>query len=150
MKETPTIKVIERFSKNFTIQEDGCWAWHGALRSKTTRRGVFKHRYVSYIAYRFLYEIVKGPIGENLTLDHLCENPNCVNPKHLEPVTHQENMRRRFANQTHCKHGHILDTPDWAKKVGRRYCNTCHMLRERTRNEKRRQEVAFNCRTRPA
>jgi hypothetical protein len=35
-----------------------------------------------------------GPVPEGLELDHLCENPPCCNPAHLEPVTHAENNRR--------------------------------------------------------
>lgn len=45
-------------------------------------------------AHRFAYELVKGPIPEGLTLDHLCNVPLCVNPDHLEPVTLSENIRR--------------------------------------------------------
>ena len=35
----------------------------------------------------------KGPVPEGLELHHKCENPPCVNPKHLKPVTHKINMR---------------------------------------------------------
>jgi len=46
------------------------------------------------LAHRFIYEKFKGPIPEGLTLDHSCRNPICVNPDHMEPVTHAENCRR--------------------------------------------------------
>lgn len=41
------------------------------------------------------WELVNGPIPVGLEIDHLCNNPACVHPGHLEPVTHQENCRRR-------------------------------------------------------
>ncbi|WP_369010576.1 HNH endonuclease signature motif containing protein, partial [Bacillus cereus] len=45
-------------------------------------------------AHRYVYENLSGPIPEGMELDHLCRNPPCVNPDHLDPVTHEENMRR--------------------------------------------------------
>jgi hypothetical protein len=45
-------------------------------------------------AHRISYEKKNGPIGQGMELDHLCRNPSCVNPDHLEPVTHRENVRR--------------------------------------------------------
>lgn len=41
-----------------------------------------------------MYELLVGPIPEGLTIDHLCRNTMCVNPDHLEPVTHRENLMR--------------------------------------------------------
>jgi len=45
-------------------------------------------------AHRFYYERINGPIPDGLELDHLCRVHSCVNPDHLEPVTHTVNMRR--------------------------------------------------------
>src|SRR5690242_20830629 len=62
-----------------------CWAWtafcfqgYGRLRMPG-----FKTRK----AHRIIYEIFNGPIAEGLETDHLCLNPSCVNPAHLEIVT---------------------------------------------------------------
>lgn len=47
-----------------------------------------------YVAHRAVYEHYVGPIPEGLELDHLCKNPPCVRPEHLDPVSHAENIRR--------------------------------------------------------
>lgn len=39
------------------------------------------------------YEVFVGPIPEELELDHLCNVKVCINPRHLEAVTHEENMQ---------------------------------------------------------
>jgi DNA-binding XRE family transcriptional regulator len=44
-----------------------------------------------------MYEQEVGPIPDSLELDHLCRQPSCVNPAHLEPVTAATNSRRGFA-----------------------------------------------------
>ena len=66
-----------------------CWIWLGA--KDPLGYGRFRNR---TIAYRFSYEQVKGSIPDGLELDHLCRVPSCVNPDHLEPVTHHENLLR--------------------------------------------------------
>jgi hypothetical protein len=72
-----------------------CWLWHG-----TTSRGYgYFESYASgsrvrMTAHRFAYEAFVGPIPVGLELDHLCRIRNCVNPAHMEPVTHAENMAR--------------------------------------------------------
>lgn len=48
-------------------------------------------------AYRYAYERFVGPIPSELELDHLCRTPRCVNPWHLEAVTHAVNVRRGTA-----------------------------------------------------
>jgi hypothetical protein len=46
-------------------------------------------------AHRIAWELEHGPVPEGLTLDHRCRVRHCVNPSHLEPVSHQVNCQRR-------------------------------------------------------
>ncbi len=82
---------VERFWSRVEKSE-GCWIWRGA----TTELGYGHVRIENrdYKAYRVSYELMLGPIPPGLVLDHVCSNPSCVNPAHLEPVTHAENLRR--------------------------------------------------------
>lgn len=71
---------------------DGCWLWEGGTRGGYGRIKLVGHGSLS--AHRASYEHHVGPIPEGLVLDHLCRNPACINPAHLEPVTIAENIRR--------------------------------------------------------
>lgn len=70
----------------------GCWIWQGSKIS--TGYGNLRVNGEYYLAHRYMYELINSKIPENLELDHLCRNPLCINPKHLEAVTHAENCRR--------------------------------------------------------
>ena len=87
-------------------------------------------------AHRVSYQLVVGEIPEGLTLDHLCRNPSCVNPDHLEPVTTKENILRgvskiaQQARQTHCKRGHPFDEENTMIVRGSaRQCRACNKAR---------------------
>jgi hypothetical protein len=77
--------------------DTGCWVWNGRVNRKgygilhVARPG---YRARDEYAHRWMYEQHVGPIPEGLVLDHLCRNPPCVNPEHVELVTHVENLRR--------------------------------------------------------
>ena len=78
--------------------DDSCWLWTAGSQGKRCRYGIFtvsSHNDVK--AHRFAYELLVSPIPDGLELDHLCRNTLCVNPVHLEPVTHAENLRRMWA-----------------------------------------------------
>lgn len=74
--------------------ETPCWVWqwakdpngYGRINTGTTGD--------SELAHRYIYKSFRGEIPASLPLDHLCRNPSCVNPDHLEPVTHRTNIHR--------------------------------------------------------
>lgn len=135
----------DRIRKNVQIDGNGCWIWQ--LRVTPTGYGQISYtpiRGQSMItgAHRVSYIAFVGIISENLQIDHLCKVRNCVNPKHLEAVTSQENIRRsnaRYKQQqarTHCPKGHEYTEDNMYKYKTRaggicRNCKTCML--ERTR-----------------
>lgn len=123
---------------------DTCWNW--AAYKRADGYGEFWLNGQSRYAHRVAYELEVGEIPEGLTIDHLCRNTSCVNPSHLEPVTHAENVRRgdagwRNAIKTHCPHGHPYDEANtYVNPDGRRDCRACH--RDRTLRRYRENRVA--------
>ena len=45
-------------------------------------------------AHAVEWELTNGLVPEGKELDHLCEQRDCIEPTHLEPVTHLVNVRR--------------------------------------------------------
>lgn len=80
-----------------------CWRWTGALDpdgyGQVSVAGKTKQ------AHFASWEAVNGPVPEGHELDHLCRVRCCVNPDHLEAVTHSENVRRAVAAQKVEKRG---------------------------------------------
>lgn len=108
-----------------------CWLWTKSRNA--AGYGTFGVGKKTMLAHRWAYEHFVGPIAEGLELDHACVVPACVNPAHLDPVTHEENLRRSFerrgigASATHCSKGHAL-TPDNLRPPasGGSRCWKCH------------------------
>jgi hypothetical protein len=86
-------------------------------------------------AHRVLYRLVNGPIPIGAEIDHLCRNRSCVNPDHLEAVSHRENLMRSpiapaaiNARKTHCKYGHEFTQTNTYVSSGRRRCRLCQAV----------------------
>ena len=124
----------ERFlSKVMPEPNSGCWLWVGTVNDRGY--GTFWNGKKTYRAHRFSYEMHIGPIKEGLEIDHLCRIKTCVNPDHLEAVTHRENVLRGNAGQefaekqrskTHCPQGHPYSGNNlYINPLGHRGCRIC-------------------------
>jgi len=108
--------IADRFWSKVNKTDD-CWMWTG---DRAGQGGYGQFRAQGYgldrirvYAHRWAYEDACGSIPDGFEIDHLCRVRLCVNPVHLEPVTHAENHRRRRGYKTgpynvgtHCRHGH--------------------------------------------
>jgi hypothetical protein len=77
------------------VDADGCWRWTASLnRGGYGQLGMGGHGVVT--AHRYVYQRLVGPVPAGHVLDHVCEVQSCVNPEHLEPVSHRENTARWY------------------------------------------------------
>lgn len=126
------MSILERVeSKIERVPEAGCWIWMASCDAD----GYGRIRVAGRTAYahRVYYELVFGVVLMGFELDHLCRVRCCVNPYHLEQVTHKENMKRgetfiaKQLSKIHCLRGHLLEgTNIYHDPLGRkRVCKLC-------------------------
>lgn len=74
-----------------------CWLWTGAIKNRSGHGviGMGLPRAINKLipAHRLSYLLFKGPIPEGLEIRHTCDVASCVNPEHLIPGTHQQNLQ---------------------------------------------------------
>ena len=126
---------FNRLMAKIIKEESGCWRWSGKKDANGYGRIWFEGK--ETLTHIVSYRLLVGEIPEGLELDHLCRNTSCVNPEHLEAVTHRQNMERGININilSHrlgvCRRGHSLQDAFRDKRGNVAYCRTC-------RNEKRR------------
>lgn len=101
-------------------------------------------RWVTKWAHRHAFTLYRRELQPGETIDHLCCNPQCVNPDHLDAVSTGENSRRspktlQGANvrKTHCPQGHNYAESGYLDQ-GKRKCRICVRARNRRAHARRR------------
>ena len=140
--------MIDRFIASFSVDEKtGYWLWHKAINDSGYALISVSHS-VMIRAHRFSYEHFVGKIPEGLDIDHICRVRNCVNPKHLRPLTHRDNIlcgknvMATNSQKTHCPKGHPYNAENTAMRrlSGRnhpfRRCKVCDRERAAEKRSK--------------
>ncbi len=129
---------VEYATQRITVVDSGCWHWTGSQWSNGYGQANFNGR--RFQAHRFVFEQHKGAIPDGLVLDHLCRNIICVNPDHLEPVTHAVNLGRGMAptviiaRSGSCAQGHRMEGDNiYTSPSGARRCRACLVETRRRR-----------------
>lgn len=77
-----------RIGRQVVVQPNGCWV----LKGKADEYGVIVVGGKSYLAHRFIFERLVGPIRKGCHIHHVCETKGCCNPEHLRELTPSEHM----------------------------------------------------------
>ena len=123
---------MKSLSNFYQIDKKGCWRFSGYVSDHGYGRLYSDGR--TYAAHRYFYEKLVGKIPDGLTIDHQCRVRDCVNPKHLKPMTLIENIKlgngapQRNTKKKRCPNGHKFDL---IKKVKggktERCCHRCKL-----------------------
>lgn len=146
------IAPLVRFERLYSPEPNtGCWLWLGSWNKLGYGRfGPGGGATRPVWAYRWAYEHFKGPVPAGLDVDHRCRVRCCVNPDHLEAVTHRVNLLRgqtlasAAALQQTCRAGHPFDDANTYRyregtkgaRNGWRKCRTCDRLNHQRRRDR--------------
>ena len=132
-----TRSVLEKFESRYIPEPNtGCWLWVGHVNCYGYGAMFINGKIVR--AHAVSYELHTGPRIKGLELDHLCRVKTCVNPRHLEQVTHLVNVQRYHATLTCCARGHEYTADNLGQPHGKRkrICLTCNRVNQQRYKKK--------------
>ncbi len=127
----------DRFFDMTELDSNGCWLWKGCIsKSGYSQFRVSDNGHKGHTVYGhvYSYEHFYCPIPIGYKLHHTCGIKRCVNPLHLQAMTHREHMHidpnstaRKMLAKTHCPQGHPYSEANTYRRPsrGHRECRTC-------------------------
>lgn len=93
------LSIRERILQRSKKISSGCIVWTGTKSHGYGVLNLYLGKNKNYLAHRLAYELANGPILDKSFVLHSCDNPQCVNPKHLFLGSQKDNMLDK-----QCKH----------------------------------------------
>ena len=79
------VPLADRLERNSKAAPNGCRLWLGALTPNGY--GIIWDDSRAKNVHRVAYVLKYGPVPKGLELHHICKNRNCINPRHLIPLS---------------------------------------------------------------
>ena len=86
-------RYLHQADPHWIVVSSGCWLWLGALDKDGYGVSWYKGKWCKAHTHLWL-KSGHAPVSRGWVLDHKCRIRRCVNPDHMEPVTHATNVRR--------------------------------------------------------
>lgn len=142
----------ELIKRTIPVPFSGCWLWLGGLNANGYGVAPWRRGRGSTLAHVATYSKTIGPVPDGLEIDHLCRVRCCVNPDHLEAVTHKINSQRGecgkntgkiMRSRTQCKRGHSLSGENLLiTSNGGRRCRSCVRQQSQDRRRQRARNIS--------
>lgn len=133
----PTL--VARLLLKCRLTESGCWEYQGLKTSLGYAEAELGGK--TWRVHRFMYYAVNNQeLPDDKDIAHSCHNRACINPFHIRPKTHQENLmessqakRLQGQGKTVCKRGHPLSGDNLSPYTPFRSCRICERGRNRVK-----------------
>jgi hypothetical protein len=136
--------VQHRIMRRVTIVDSGCWIWSGSTNGAGDCGGyaVMGIDGTSLLVHRLSLLVANGEFDPVLDVDHKCRQTRCVNPDHLEAVTHAINQERgKNGRKDFCARGHAMSGANVENGTSRgrpiRRCRACSTVAAHERGKRR-------------
>jgi len=90
-----------KLKANVVKDGNGCWLWTAGLKPKGYAQ--VRWRGSICLGHRLAYEAFVAEVDEGMVVHHTCSVRRCINPKHLQAVSHHENLAEMMGRQSYLK-----------------------------------------------